>query len=81
MSELELIAGIGSGIAGMAVLFKFGAAALGKVWSLCKRFREPEAAAIVMPPPSSVPFLLRRPSDCDDHSPYSEYIKSRMRRV
>ena len=81
MSELELIAGIGSGLAGIAVLLKFGTTALGKLWRLCKRFREPKAAAIVMPPPPSVPFPLRRRSDCEDHSPYSEYIRSRMRRL
>ena len=47
---------------------------LPKLW---KRLRAPKAAAIVMPPPSSVPFPLRRPSY--DGTPYSEYIKSRMR--
>lgn len=78
---LELILEIGSAIGGLVALVTFGAVAFGKVWKLWERLRKPKAAAIVMPPPSSIPFPLRRPHDCNDHSPYSEYIKSRIRRI
>lgn len=77
MMELDLIAGIVTVAVGIATLIAYGIAVLVKSGSLWKRLREPKAAAIVMPSPSSIPFPLRRPNY--DRTPYAEYIRSRMR--